>query len=968
MENKTTKKPGKAGIIAISIIFGLTVIINILFRIFSGYADLYLGTGKAIIETAEGTEDWDSQYYIKDYDDKEALQKAAARTVEEIEAEGIVLMKNNGALPLSGKKVTLMGRDAVDAVFGGSGSGSVDISTVIDLKTGLKEAGFAINETVYDLYDSFASYSMGYNSFGQPIKKYDNPKADIIMDKPKDSSYYVGEMPISQFSNEDLASFSDYNDAAILMFGRGGGEGGDLTKDMKGFDENYQLGQHQLELNKDEKDLLALAKKNFDKVVVIINSSAAMELGILENDPDIDAILWVGSPGQTGFLAVGKVLSGTVNPSGRTADIYASDFTKDPTFVNFGNYQYSNINKRNSNGDGFFVQYEEGIYMGYRYYETAAAENFIDYDEAVVYPFGYGLSYTDFSWEITHTELENVKGTIKVDVKVTNTGDTYAGKDVVQLYYSAPYHKGGIEKSEVVLGDFVKTGLLQPGQSETVTLTLPVEEMASYDYKVNKAYVLDEGEYSIRLQTDSHNMKEGLKEIIYEVNKTVVYDGNNHRTSDMNEVTNQFDDVSALFSDTKKEGFVTNMTRSDFAGTFPTAPTTADMLANEDILEAFKVYFAFDHLNEEAEIPRTGAKNGISLINMRGRDYSDPLWETFLDQLYPDEIIAVVINSAYNTAAIESVDKPATVDLDGPSGITSFIGAEVHGTAYPSAAVLGASFNPEMGYKMGTMVGNEGLFYKVNGWYAPAMNLHRSPFAGRNFEYYSEDPILSGKMATACVEGTASKGVYAFIKHFAMNDQETNRMNNGVSTWANEQTIRELYLKPFEMTVKNATASIRFISDEEGTVSEKKIPATTALMSSFNRIGGTWTGGSVALMQNVLRDEWGFKGVVISDFNLYDYMDVNQGLAAGTDINITFSSMKTIDDTESPTFLNNLRRTAHRLCYTVANSNAMNGIVPGATVTFTRAPWIVGLFIADGLILLILGLWSILLIRKRKRG
>ena len=968
MGDKSAKKPGKSGIIAISIILGFVIIINIAFKIFSGYADLYLGTGKAVIEAAEGTEDWDSQYYANDYADEAALKEAAGNTVEEIESEGIVLMKNNGTLPLADKRITLMGRDAVDAVYGGSGSGSVDISTVVDLQTGLEEADFELNPTVLALFNDYASFSMGYNNFGQPAKKYDNPKADIVMDKPESSSYNIGEMPVANFTGDAVASFTEYNDAAVIMFGRGGGEGGDLTRDMQGFDDNYVLGQHQLELNKDEKDILALAKENFDKVIVIINSSTSMELGVLENDPEIDAVLWVGSPGQTGFRAVGKVLNGRVTPSGRTTDIYAADFTKDPTFVNFGNYQYSNINKRNSNGDGFFVQYEEGIYEGYRYYETAAAEGFINYDEAVVYPFGHGLSYTDFSWEITNTELGNLNGSIVVDVKVTNTGNTYSGKDVVQLYYSAPYYKGGIEKAEVILGDFAKTGLLAPGESETVTLTLPVENMASYDYKNEKAYVLDEGDYAIRIQKDSHNMKEGLEEITYNVNKTVVYSGNNHRASDQNAVTNQFDDISALFSDTEKEGYITNMSRSDFAGTFPTAPTTADMLANEDILAAFEPYFAFDHLDEEAEMPVTGAKNGISLINMRGLDYNDPLWETFLDQLYPDEIISVVINSAYNTAAMESVDKPATVDLDGPAGINSFMGAEVHGTAYPTAVVVAASFNPEIGYKMGRMVGNEGLFYNVNGWYAPAMNIHRSQFAGRNFEYYSEDPVLSGKIAAACVEGTASKGVYAFIKHFALNDQETNRVNNGVSTWANEQAMREIYLKPFEMTVKNARTTIKYISDEEGTVSEKEIPATTALMSSFNRIGGTWAGGSEALMQNVLRNEWGFKGVVISDFNLYDHMDVNQGIAAGTDINITFSSQKSIDDTDSATFVNYLRRTAHRLCYTVTNSNAMNGIVPGATVTFTTAPWVIGLIIADCVIVLLLALWFFLILKKRKKA
>ena len=970
MRNKKDKNPKRRRIIAIPVILVLTVVINIAIQIFSGYADLYLGKGKAVIETAEGTEDWDSEYYAFDYASEAELKEAANNMVKALEAEGAVLLKNNGALPLPAsasaqQKITLMGRATVDAVYGGSGSGSVDISTVIDLRTALEGAGFIINETVYSLFADFGSYSMSRNSFGQPVKKYENPKADIVMDKPEESTYYIGEMPADNFTDEALASFNSFSDAAVLMFGRGGGEGGDLAQDMSGFDDNYVKGQHQLELNQDEKDMLEIAKSNFDKVVVLINSSAAMELGVLENDPDIDAVLWIGSPGQTGFLAVAEILNGTVNPSGRTADIYAADFTKDPTFVNFGNFQYSNISRNNSTGNGYLVQYEEGIYIGYRYYETAAAEGFIDYDKAVVYPFGYGLSYTDFDWEITGQELENADGEISIDVKVTNTGD-YAGKDVVQLYYSAPYYEGGIEKSETVLGDFIKTGLIEPGESETVRLNVAVEDMSSYDYRMEKAYVLDEGDYKLRIQTDSHNLKEGCEEIVYNVKRTVVYSGNNHRQSDKTLVTNQFDDMSAMFTDSPKDGYITNMSRSDFAGTFPTAPTVADLLANDEVLEVFKPYYAGDYNNSDDEMPVTGQQNGIALINMRGRDFNDPLWETFLDQLTPEEIITLVINSAYTTGQIESVGKPATVDLDGPAGINSFMGVRIHGVAYPAAVVIASTYNTDLVYEMGKMVGNEGLFYGVNGWYAPAMNIHRSPFAGRNFEYYSEDPVLSGLIGTACVEGAANKGVYTYIKHYALNDQEANRNNNGVATWANEQATREIYLKPFEMTVKNAKNTIKYISDDQGTVSEKEIPATTALMSSFNRVGGVWAGGSIPLMQNVLRDEWGFKGVVISDFNLYKHMDVNQGLAAGTDINITFASQKSMDETESATVVKLLRRAGHRTLYTVAHSNAMNGIVPGSTVTFTMAPWMIGLIIADIIIAVLLVILALPVIKSRK--
>ncbi|WP_037572100.1 beta-glucosidase [Spirochaeta cellobiosiphila] len=969
-KEKSKKQLLRSWIISLVLVIGLTAIINIAFNVLSGYADLYLGTSKAVITQAEGTEDWDSQYYSSDYASDEEVKTAAEEVVSTIESEGIVLLKNNGVLPLSTSesdqtRITLMGRDSVDAVYGGSGSGSVDIFTVIDLKTGLEASHYVINPEVYALYDEYASYNVGRNQFGAPVKKYENPKADIVMDKPEESNYRIGEMPVSKFTDSTVASFNQYNDAAVLVFGRGGGEGGDLALDMEGSDPNYVSGQHQLELNKDEKDLLALAKANFDKVIVIINASTSMELGILEDDPDIDAILYVGSPGQTGFYAVGEVLNGTVNPSGRTVDLFASDFTKDPTFVNFGFYQYNNISEDNAIGDGFFVQYEEGIYYGYRYYETAANEGFIDYDEAVVYPFGYGLSYTDFDWKVVNQELGNVDGTIQVDVEVTNTGDR-AGKDVVQLYYHAPYYDGGIEKAQVVLGDFAKTKLLEPNESEILSLSFPVEDMASYDYKTERAYVLDKGEYEILVQTDSHNRKEGIAPITYDVKKTVVYSGNDHRNSDASEVTNEFDQISNLFTDEPEAGKITNMSRSDFEGTFPTAPTVDDMTANEAIIQSFQEWAIAENLDPEAHMPTTGKQNGINLINMRARDYDDPLWQDFLDQLKPEDVAAIVVNSAYNTGAIESVGKPATVDLDGPAGINSFMGAKISGIAYPSAVMISGTFNKDMASTMGQMIGNEALANGVNGWYAPAVNIHRSPFGGRNFEYYSEDPILSGKIAQSVVEGAASKGVYSFIKHFAMNDQETNRVNNGVSVWANEQAFREIYLKPFEWVVKNSRTNIKYIADDKGTLAEKEIPASMAIMSSFNRIGATWAGGSPELMTNVLRDEWGFQGLAISDFNLYEYMYGNQGIAAGTDIYITFSTSKSLDKVNSPTVANQLRRVAHNLMYTVANSNAMNGIVPGSTVSFTMAPWVKGLIIGDIIIALLLCLRTFFVFKKIK--
>ncbi len=926
--------------IVFAIFLIVVVVLNIAINIFRGYADLYLGGRKAVVTQAKGTETWDSQYYKSDYKDSAAVKTAAAKTVEDIESEGIILLKNNGALPLSAKtesKITLMGRDAADPVYGGSGSGSVDLSSAVNLKTGLENAGFKVNETVYNLLLKYAGYTEKANTSGGKDKVYDHPKANIVMDKPAKSTYYIGEMPASDYTPEAVDSFKVYNGAAIVTFGRGGGEGGDLARDMKGWDDHYTAGQHELELNYDEKQTLKLAEDNFDKVIVVINASTQMELGDIQKDPKVDAIVWVGSPGQTGFNSVGKVLNGTVNPSGRTVDIYASDFTKDPTFVNFGNYQYSNINKDNAIGDAFFVQYEEGIYVGYRYYETAAVEGFIDYDKAVVYPFGYGLSYTKFDWQVTGKKLEGTDGTISVDVKVTNNGSV-AGKDVVELYYAPPYYKGGIEKSSIVLGDLAKTRILKPGESQVVTVSFPVENMASYDYKNEKAYVLDKGEYDIRVQSDSHHMKDGIDEIKYTVKNTVVYNGQNHRASDKSEVTNQFDDVSAMFKDTAVAGYAQNFSRADFAGTFPTAPTDADLKASDEVIKGWQAYKAADHLDNEKTKPVFNKKNGISLITLRGVDFDSELWNTFLDQADPAQISHMIISAAYNTAELTALGKPATMDYDGPAGFSSFM-TSTHGTAYPSEEVIAASWNPNIGYEMGQMIGNEALDLKLNGWYAPAMNTHRSPFAGRNFEYYSEDGLLAGKIAAGVVSGAASKGVITYIKHFAMNDQETNRVNNGVASWANEQAIREIYLKPFEYVVKNAKTNINYISDNKGTVSQKEINACTAVMSSFNRIGSTWSGGDKALQTNVLRNEWGFKGFVLTDFNLCDYMYTNQGIHNGTDLMLTFSAMKKIEDDSSNTALNDMRKVAHRVCYAVVNSNAMNGIIPGSTVTYKLATW-----------------------------
>lgn len=895
------------------------------------------GYGEYTITNPESAADWDSEYYKSDFATIDDVDAAARDAVQEIAGEGIVLAKHNPeALPLApGAKVTMLGRSAADPVFGGAGSGSVDTTTAVTARAGLELAGFEINETVYDAIEAYTEES---------------PRGHIEMDQPEKSTYYIGEMPRTGYEAVS-SSFAQYDDAALIYLGRPGGEGGDLTRDMSGWDENYTEGQHQLELNKDELDLIDLATENFETVVVLVNASTTMELGPVQDNPDVDAVLLIGSGGATGFAAVGEVLTGDVNPSGRTVGLWARDFTADPTFVNFGTFIFENLevsypqpalgsvaSNAEVTPNAPFVDYQEGIYFGYRYYETAAAEGFIDYDDAVVYPFGYGLSYTDFEWEVTGTELAPVDGAITVDVTVTNTGQT-AGKDVVELYYSAPYTPGGIEKSEVVLGAFQKTGVIEPGASETVTISLPVEDMASYDHENAEAYVLEAGDYELRVQTDSHNLADGVEPIVYTVDADVVYSDGNGRSTDAGEVTNRFDDVSARFTDAPEEGKVLSMTRADFAGTFPTAPTPDLFVASDEIAAGFA---PFDHEglaeSSDAEMPTTGADSDLTLIDLRGLAWDDPKWDELLDSLTVQEMKDMLLNGAYQTPAIVSIAKPQTTELDGPAGFSSFINSSINGVAYPSQYLVAQSWNPEMGHEMGTMVGNESIHKRVSGWYAPAMNLHRSPFAGRNFEYYSEDPVLSGVMAGAVSNGAAQYGLYTTHKHFAMNDQEDSRVDNGIATFATEQVIREIYLKPFELAVKAVEMPVPYIADEQGTWSEASV-GSSAVMSSFNRIGAVWAGGSRPLMTDVLRGEWGFEGFAISDFNLYPYMNPNQSIYAGTDLTLTMAPSKSFYDDSSPQAVSDMRNATHNVLFTVANSNAMNGLVPGAIVDFTPPLW-----------------------------
>ncbi len=950
------------------------------------------GTSESV--PLEGTEGWDADYYSYEAKSLEEATANANKLVEEISNEGFVLLKNeSNALPLKagagGDTIAMYGRASVDPILGGSGSGNAgSAKTVVRPYDSLKEETFEVREDVYEF-------------FGDNYSEYD--KCAITMDNPDASTFFIGEIPVSAYSGFTPVR----TDVALVFIGRGGGEGWDLSTDLKESAKseasvsaisgnantaaevaNYADGQHQLELSKEERDMIDYATAHYDKVVVVINSSHAMELGALKADQDVDAMLWIGSTGAEGCRALGNILSGAVNPSGRLVDLYAADFTADPTFRNEGVFEYTGLEdgyvaKGTRDTKAYMMQYEEGIYVGYKYYETAYAEAEegdyagFDYDEAVVYPFGYGLSYSTFTQTIKAVSEDD--DTVTVTVAVTNNSEERDGKEAVQLYYTPPYTDGGIEKAAVNLIAIDKVSV-PAGETVETTLTIDKEDLASYDYKKTKAenggYVLEAGEYEISLRTDSHTYAGGTRTeyadgsgnyFTFTVSRDVVYDDG--RESDEEAAVNRFDDVSSMMKDTAEKGYARNFSRADFKGTFPTAPTADDLDAkNIKVAEqqngGTTVYAGlaeFDALTdptlgnvETSEIysdtaPVMGAGNGTMFSALRGKDYEDTAWVTLLDNLTKSEYVSGSFNaSAYNTAKLDSISKPATSDPDGPAGITSLFGA-TGCCAYMSEVVLASTFNEELAEAMGEAVGEEGYYYGkkpdsnvggTNGWYAPAMNIHRSPFAGRNFEYYSEDPVLSGFMGAAVVRGAASKGVNCYIKHFALNDSEIWRTNN-LCVWATEQTMRELYLKPFEMTIKNSEIELKYIGDEEGTVMTKTVKGAFAIMSSFNRLGTTWAGGSYALMTEVLRNEWGFDGVAISDFNLYEYTDADQGLRAGTDMQLAFGIQ--YQDETSNTALTAMRKAFHNMCYATVHTNVMQGVVPGATFIYHLAPWQSGL-------------------------
>ena len=997
----SVKKFTRLWTIIIAVITVLAIVVSI---VLTGplytVMNMYFGKGDAVIKQNKLASSLDGDYYKIEHQDADSLLSASAQKAEQVEEEGIVLLKNdNQVLPLTSEEtnVSLFGRTSVDPVYTGAGSAATE-STPVDYKAAFEANGFNVNESLYDFYANHEITTTPIKTkmqtgMGEMDVEYTGRGFISSMGTAMFTGDIIAEVPAKDYPEDLKDSFAKYGDAAIVFIGRVGGEGCDLPTDMSEYDvAKEDENKSYLELDSREMDMLSYVKAQkdagvFNKIVVVLNTANAMELGFLNDESyGIDAAVWVGCIGDQGANAVAKVLNGTVNPSGRTVDTYVSDLTKDPTYVNFDDTFYNNIDGSIGGYEsGRFNEYEEGIYVGYRYYETAAAEamdgNYdgFDYDEAVVYPFGYGLSYTTFEKEYVGTPSYN-DGTFTFNVKVTNTGDV-AGKDVVEIYEESPYTKGGIEKSKVVLAGFAKTNVINPGESEEVTIEVKAEDLASYDYKNNKAYVLDEGEYKFYLSDNSHSWasidgEDSAKVYTHDFDAWV-FDKDNKRSTDLIAATNQFDDVSAEFVDVPTEGKPLNFSRADFAGTFPTAPTEADMAAEDYIKTAHETVYD-ENTNKETgnvegsvaytdKMPTVKANNGIQLISLRGLDYNDPAWDLLLDELDMSTVANMLANAGYNTAELTDIGKPATLDYDGPMGWSTWVsasGKDAICLGFPAEEVLAATWNEALAEEMGQIIGEQGLYNGFNGWYAPAMNTHRNAFAGRNYEYYSEDGLLAGKIAASEVSGVMKYGSYCYLKHFALNDKEDGR--NGIATWANEQAIREIYLKPFEIAVKEAKADVNYY-DEDGKLQTSTIKAATAIMSSYNRIGCTWSGARYGLMTTILRDEWGFNGAVLTDYyGGSAYMDPDSGIRAGNDLMLNTFADGSLSDQKSATGVAAMRRAAHNTLYMVVNSNAMQGIVPGSTVTYKLATWQKCLIAGDIVAAAIVILGIVLILKKRK--
>lgn len=848
----------------------------------------------------------------------------ANELAKEVQSEAITMLKNDDSnLPLSGKKVNVFGWGSTNPVYGGTGSGSMSKQyKTVSLLDGMKQAGLKTNTELSKLYTDY---------------RKDRPEVGMFA-----QDWTLPEVPAKQYSDKLVSDAKDFSDEAVVVLTRVGGEGADLPTDMKAKGityknnskdyDDFQKGESFLQLSKTERDMIDLVTSNFKKVTLVYNGANTFQFDFLNDYPQIQSVVWCPPAGQTGFSALGEVLAGETNPSGKTSDTFLKDLTKSVSYNNFGKFEYTNMADKAAKYKGFtgddvtaipgFVNYSEGIYVGYKFYETASDEGLINYDDTVAFPFGYGLSYTSFDQKLDSVKYKG--GKVTVTATVTNTGDK-AGKDVVEVYYNPPYTDGGIEKASKNLAGFEKTKELQPGESQKVTVKFDDDDMASYDYKGAKAYMLEKGDYDISIQSDSHHV---IDHKAITVKDTVTYDSDsNTHNGDKTVATNQFDDVA---------GDVTYLSRADHFANYKeatAAPTNFKM--SDKAKETFYNNSNYDPKKfdkDSDKMPTTGAKNGLKLSDMYGKDYDDADWDKLLDQLTFDDMDNLIANGGYGTQAVKSVGKIQLTDADGPASLNNnFTG--VGSIGFPASTAFACTWNKDLAKQFGEMIGDMAHDMHVAGWYAPAMNIHRNAFSGRTFEYFSEDSLLSGVMASSEISGAKSKGVYSFMKHFALNDQETKRTEM-LCTWTNEQAMREIYLKPFEMSVKEGGAQ--------------------AVMSSFNYIGNTYAGADSALLQTVLRGEWGFKGFVLTDyFGGYGYQNADQEVRAGNDSMLATTKITNHITDKSATSVKAMRQSAHNILYTAANSWQYANGEPKVAIPI----WKTAMYVAWGVVaVLVIGL------------
>lgn len=843
----------------------------------------------------------------------------ATQLVAQMAEEGIVLLENDGLLPLAGgSKLNVFGWASTNPCYGGTGSGALnDAYPTVTLLQGLANAGFELNEELEKFYTDYKS---------------DRPKVAMSV-----QDWTLPEPNVSLYTDEMMSNAKSFSDTAMIVITRVGGEGADLPTDMAAvvdgswirrqaerngemqgagyyngsYDDtlnqgnDWDAGDHFLQLSNREEEMVDLVCANFDKVVVVYNGANAFELDWIYDYPQIKGLILCPGTGQSGFNGLGRIVSGAVNPSGRTVDTFVVDMKNTPWWNNFGDFKYTNMSDMDSDASSFdpagasasFVNYVEGIYVGYKFYETAAAEGLINYDDVVQYPFGYGLSYTSFTQEIAGFTVNG--DTISMDVLVANTGSV-AGKEVVEVYFDPPYTDGGIEKASANLIAFDKTGLLEPGASESIHFDIAKEELASYDNGIKISgggYILEAGDYTISLRADSHTV---LDAVTFPQAADIDYSAG--RSTDQAAPVNQF---------TFAQGDVTYLSRAGGFANYDAAtaaPASYEMSAEDKA----GFYNKNNYLTAEAtaadEDPNaqpvtTGAKNGLQLKDLRGLDYDDPKWDQLLDQMTLDDMNALISLGGYQTNSVSSIGKVRTNDNDGPASINNnFTG--VGSVGFPAGVMIAATWSKDMALAFGESIGKMADEMNTSGWYAPAMNIHRTAFAGRNFEYFAEDGLLSGAIAANAVTGAKNHGVYSYMKHFALNDQEGNR-NSMLCTWSNEQAIREIYLKPFEMCVKDAGCE--------------------AAMSSFNYIGNRWAGGCSQLLNNVLRDEWGFQGFVETDyFGVYGYMSADQAIRNGCDLMLVAYQTATnnVQFRETNGAQQAMRTAAKNILYVTVNSRA----------------------------------------------